>query len=161
MRGPAVGAVLEDEGGDVMDGGAAAENRLPVAASPYGLFFAWQWRVHELAHYGEAEQALVEADRYAYIAGLFGDERTIDFLLQGRMFARKNLGRHAEALDTAQELVARQRAAGNVLGEAKTLAAMADLYLLTGRFAESMRCLARAGLLLETPRGPVDRYVAA
>jgi diguanylate cyclase len=144
-----------------MDGGAAAENRLPVAASPYGLFFEWQWRVHELAHYGQAEQALIEADRYAYIAGLFGDERTIDFLLQGRMFARKNLGRHAEALDTAQELVARQRAAGNVVGEAKTLAALADLYLLTGRFAESMRCLARAGLLLETPRGPVDRYVAA
>ena len=144
-----------------MGDGGAAHARLPAQVSPYGPFDAWGREVHGIAQYGSAEQALAAADRYASLAALLGDERTLEFLVQGRMYARQRLGRYPEALADGQELLARHQAAGNPLGEAKVLADLADLYFLLGRFGEGMRCLARAGLLLETPRSPLNRYLSA
>jgi diguanylate cyclase (GGDEF)-like protein len=110
---------------------------------------AFSLRVHELSQTGRGEEALVAADAYTAIARAVGDEKTVTYLYQGRMYAYESLGRFAEGIVAGEELLRRHRAAGNRLHEAKTLSDLAALYLLTGRLVEAMANLGRAGRLLE------------
>src|SRR5262249_18828200 len=58
-------------------------------------------------------------------------------------------------------LLAHHRAAGDVLGEAKTLSDMANIALRIRLIVEGMRYLAHAGLLLENTSRRGERYVSA
>jgi hypothetical protein len=121
-----------------------------VLVSPYGPFIDLALTVHELAGNGRFAEAIAAADEFQAIARAFGDEKTVDFLIQGRMFAHQYHGDFAGAMAVGLGLLDRQRAAGNVLGEAKTLADLAQLGVQSNRTAQSILHLARAGLLLET-----------
>src|SRR5439155_11731389 len=81
--------------------------------------------------------------------------------IQARMFTSTGLGHYDQASATGETLLARHRSAGNVLGEAKTLADLADISVRRGLIVEGMSYLARAGLLLENTTRRGDRYVSA
>jgi len=134
---------------------------LPVPASPYGPLNGLALRVHELSQTGRCEEALAAAEDYERAARVIGDEKTVDFLIQGRAYAHYSLGRYAESLAAGERLLERHRASDNVLGEAKVLADLAELCVLLGRFVEGMRYLARAGLLLEYTTRHNERYFSA
>jgi len=123
--------------------------RLPVPVTVHGPLKALSLRVHELTQTGRCHEALVAADAYTVIAQVVGDEKTVTYLYQGRMYAYEGLGRFAEAIAAGEELLRRHRAAGNRLHEAKTLADLASLYLLTDRAVAAMSALARADRLLD------------
>jgi len=113
----------------------------------HGPLKAFSLRVHELSQSGRCHDALAAADAYTAIARAVGDEKTVTYLYQGRMYAYEGLGQFAEAIAAGEELLRRHRAAGNRLHEAKTLSDLAALYLLTGRTVEAMSFLARADRL--------------
>jgi diguanylate cyclase (GGDEF)-like protein len=117
--------------------------------------------VHELANSGRCEEALAAADVYEPAARLLGDELTVNYLLQGRMYAHLEMRHVTEAMAVGQELLARHRGESHVLGEAKVLADLTSACILGGRIAEGMRYLARAGLLLEGSTRRNDRYFSA
>ena len=120
---------------------------MPVTV--HGPLKAFSLRVHELSQSGRCHEALAAADAYTAIACAVGDEKTVTYLYQGRMYAYEALSRFAEAIVAGEELLRRHRAAGNRLHEAKTLSDLAALYLVTGRAAEAMTCLAKAEPLLD------------
>src|SRR5690242_17269541 len=91
-----------------------------VVATPYGPLHGLAVRVNDMSSAGRYEQAIVDIDEYHFIAELFGDGRTVDFLVQLRMYMYLNTDQHEPALAVGERLLARHRAAGNVLGEAKT-----------------------------------------
>jgi diguanylate cyclase len=144
-----------------MDDRTAVGRRLPVRASPYGPFNELSLHVHRLVHRGRAEQALTAADEFEFIARVFGDERTVGYVMQGRMLAHRELSRYAEAAAVLRELLARHQAAGNIPAGAKAQAVLAGLCFLSNQFADGMRYLAQAGLTLDTASGPLDQYLAA
>ncbi|OLB80930.1 MAG: hypothetical protein AUI14_05065 [Actinobacteria bacterium 13_2_20CM_2_71_6] len=115
----------------------------------HGPLKALSLRVHELTQTGRCREALAAADAYAAFARAVGDEKTITYLYQGRMYAHEGLGQVADAIAAGEELLRRHRKAGNPLNEAKTLSDLASLYVLTGRLVEAMRNLARAGRMLD------------
>jgi hypothetical protein len=82
-------------------------------------------------------------------------------MLSSVLYTYLHLQQHEPALAIGAQLVARHRTAGNLLGEARTLADLAELCMLTGRDAEGMRYLARACLLLENTTRRNDCYVRA
>jgi diguanylate cyclase len=123
--------------------------RLPVPVTVHGPLKALSLRVHELSQTGRGDEALEAADAYMVIASAVGDERTVSYLYQGRMYAYEALGRYPEAIAAGEELLRRHRAAGYRPHEAKTLSDLAALYLMTDRLPEAMANLARAGRLLE------------
>ena len=140
-----------------MDDGTAL-----VPVSPYGTFVGLALAVHELGGgSGQFAEAMAAADEYEAIARAFGDESTVDFLYQGRMFAYQYARDFDGAMAVGLELLERHQASGNVLEEAKTLADVAVLGVLTGRMSQSILHLARAGLLLETTTRRNDRYGSA
>ena len=100
-------------------------------------------------------------DAYEPLARAFGDEKTVGFLLQARMYAYLNLGRLPEALAAGEELLSHHEATGATVATAKTLADQAGVYLDAGQVTEAMRCLARAELLLEQTPVRGERYVSA
>ncbi len=122
---------------------------MPVTV--HGPLKAFSLRVHELSQTGHCHEALAAADAYTAIARAVGDERTVTYLYQGRMYAHEGIGQFEEAIAAGEELLRRHRVAGNRLHEGKTLSDLASLYLLTGRAMEAMDYLARAGRLLERP----------
>ncbi|MCA2212071.1 GGDEF domain-containing protein [Jidongwangia harbinensis] len=132
-----------------------------VPVSPYGPFIELALTVHELAGNGRFAEAIAAANEFQAIARAFGDEKTVDFLIQGRMFAHQYHGDFAGAMAVGLGLLDRQRAAGNVLGEAKTLADLAQLGVQSNRTAQGILHLARAGLLLETTSRRNERYASA
>ena len=142
-----------------MQDGRTGTELVPV--SPYGPFHRFVDRIRELNIEGRVHDALAEIDLFEWIAEAFGDRRTADFMLQRRMYTYLHLQQHEPALSIGAQLVARHRASGNLLGEARTLADLAELCMLTGRDAEGMRYLARAGLLLESTTRRNDCYVRA
>jgi diguanylate cyclase (GGDEF)-like protein len=71
------------------------------------------------------------------------------------------MGRVPEALVLGRELLARHRAAGNVLGEAKALCDLAQLDVLQSHFVDGMRNLARAAVLLRSAPAGTDRHRSA
>jgi diguanylate cyclase len=139
----------------------SADARLPVPVSAYGPLNGLALRVHELAQIGGCEEARAAADDYERAALVFGDHRTVDLLLQGRSYAHYYLGHRTESMRVAEELLARHRASGNTLGEAKILSDLAELCVLTGRHVDGIRHLARAGLLLEATSRRNERYYSA
>jgi len=132
-----------------------------VPVSAYGPFIPFSLRVHELSHTGRCHEALAAADAYVAFATAAGDEKTVGFLIQGKMYANLMLGRLTEALAVGEELLRRHRASGYALGEAKVLADLSELCVLDGRYVEGMRHLARAGLLLDDVGRHDDRYRSA
>jgi diguanylate cyclase len=134
---------------------------LPVPMSAYGPLIPLSLRVHALSHTGRCDEALTAADAYIRLATVAGDERTVSFLIQGKMYANLMLGRHTEALAIGADLLRRHQATGYALGEAKTLADLAELCVLDGRYVEGMRHLARSALLLDAVPRRDDRYRSA
>ncbi|GII00390.1 GGDEF domain-containing protein [Planobispora takensis] len=144
-----------------MDERTAAEDRLPVLPLSYGPLYALEVRVHELANAGRAHEALTAADESEPLARAFGDDRTVGFLIQGRIYSYLYLGYYAEAFAAGQELLEHHRAAGNILGEAKTLAILAEACFQADRIAEGVQYLARSSLLLDDTTRRNDRYISA
>jgi diguanylate cyclase len=144
-----------------MERGSTSDARLPVPVSPYGVLTGSALQVHELANTGRCHEALALAAGYEAAARGFGDETTVSFLIQSRMYAYSYLGRQAEATAEGHRLLERQRATGNLLGEAKTLSDVAQFGLISGNVAESMNFLARAGMLLDTTTRRNERYRSA
>jgi diguanylate cyclase (GGDEF)-like protein len=142
-------------------GSGSARTRLPVPYSYYGPFNDLQARVHGLADDQRIPEAFALADVCEAAARGFGDEKTLGFVIQARMYCYLHLGQFDVAAALAETLLARHRASGNVLDEAKTLSNLANLSVRRGRIAEGMRYLARAGLLLEKTTRRGDRYVSA
>lgn len=132
-----------------------------VPVSPYGPLVGLALTVHELAASGNFGDAMAAADEFQAVARAFGDEKTVDFLIQGRMFAHQYHGDLTGAMAAGLELLERHRASGNVLGEAKTLADLAHVGVLTGRMDQGILHLARAGLLLEGTTRRNERYASA
>ena len=129
------------------------DKRLPVHVTAYGPLQLLTRKVHVLANTGRAPEALAAADAFLMIAQAIGDERGINFLQQGRMYAYLDMGRIDEATAIGEQLLSRHRVAGNVLGEAKVLCDLAQMRMLQNHFVEGMRFLARAGMLLDaSPR---------
>jgi diguanylate cyclase len=140
---------------------SAAASRLPVPLSAVGPLYGLVVEVRELANSGRCQEALALLDVYEWIARAFGDDKTVGFLIQRRMYVYLFLRHYDAALAVGEGLLERHRSAGNVLGEAKTLADLAELCVLAGRLADGMRYLARAGLLLENTTRRNDRYQSA
>jgi diguanylate cyclase len=92
---------------------------------------------------------------------VLGDDLSVNYLLQGRMYAHLEAGHVTEAMAVGQELLARHRGSSNLLGEAKVLADLTSACLLGSRIADGVRCLARAGLLLEGSTRRNHRYFSA
>ncbi len=131
-----------------------------VAFAAYGPLHRFVPPYHAPIGTDRQYQALDEYAYHEWVAGTLGDERTVDFLIQRRMYIYFLMGQYEQALGIGERLLARHRAAGNRTGEAKTLADLAELYVSTGRSVEGMRYLARAGLILERTRR-TDRYLSA
>lgn len=144
-----------------VDDDAARGDRLPVPVPAYGPLRLLHDHAYELSQTSRPQEALVAVDAYEPFARAFGDFRTVGFLLQARMYAYLNLGRHPEALAAGEELLRHHEAAGSAVGMAKTLADQAGAYLDSGQVGEAMRCLARAELLLEQTSVRGERYVSA
>jgi diguanylate cyclase len=134
--------------------------RLPAVRPAFGPLRNLTTEVFDLYIAGRAEEALALAERYEPFARAFGDDRTVSFLIQLRLFVHLDLGEFTEGVAIGEALLRRHQAARYVVEEAKTLAELADLYVHQGRFVEGMHHLARSGLLLERcARGP--RYLSA
>lgn len=140
---------------------AIPNSTLPVPLSAYGPLHALHVRVHELSNIGRFAEVLAAADAYEALATAAGDEKTVGFLRQSRMYAYQHQGHHQEALAAGEELLRGHRAAGNVVGEAKALADLSWSFVVTGQIVDGMRYLARSGMLLNRaePRG--ERYLSA
>ncbi len=135
--------------------------RLPVPVTVHGPLKSLALRVHILSQNGRCDDALAAADAYEAFAGALGDEKAVAFLYQGRMYAYEAIGRTDQAITAGEESLRRHRAAGNRAYEAKALSDVAALYLTTGRIAEAMDNLARAGLLLDALPTTDPNYVSA
>src|SRR6266511_4085512 len=138
-----------------------SDARLPVPVSAYGPLNALGLQVHALNEPHRRYEALAAADVNEAVARAFGDDKTVGFVLQGRMYVYERLGHYDDALAVGEALLEHHRGSGNVLGEAKTLADLARIAMVAGRIVESMRHLARSGLLLETPARRNERYASA
>jgi len=138
-----------------------SDARLPVPVSAYGPLNALGLQVHALNEPHRRYEALAAADVNEAVARAFGDDKTVGFVLQGRMYVYERLGHYDDALAVGEALLEHHRGSGNVLGEAKTLADLARIAMVAGRIVESMRHLARSGLLLETTTRRNERYASA
>lgn len=136
------------------------DDRLPVPMSAFGPLQLLARRVHTLATTGRAPEAIEAADAYLQVAQAVGDHRTAAFLRQGKMYAFLDMGRVEEADAAGERLLAIHRETGNVVAEAKVLSDLARVRVLQTRFVDSMRCLARAGRLLDSCP-PSDRHRSA
>jgi diguanylate cyclase (GGDEF)-like protein len=142
----------------VVDGAPAAD-LVPVPV--HGPFVGFLLRIRELVNAGRLHEALDKIEVYEWVAAAFGDGTTVEHMIQRRMYTHLELQQYEPALAVGKRLLMRRRAAGNVLGEAKTLADLAELCLLTGRLTEGMRYLARSGLLLEGTSLRNRHYIGA
>jgi diguanylate cyclase (GGDEF)-like protein len=141
--------------------GSSVDTRLPVPVSAYGPLNTSVARIHQLSNNQRCREGLALADFCEAAARGFGDEKTVSFTLQGRMYCYIQLGHHDAAAIVGEALLARHRATGNALEEAKTLSDLAGVAVRRGLIGEAMSYLARAGLLLESTTRRGDRYVSA
>jgi len=144
-----------------MDGEIQTGARLPAQITAFGPLHLLALRAHRLATTGRGHEALDAADAYHAIANAVGDHRTVPFLVQSQMYANLHMGRLSEAVDLGEHLLLLHRAAGSVLGEAKTLCDLAQVDVLRGRYFLTMRNLARAAVLLDLPYTDRERRVSA
>jgi diguanylate cyclase (GGDEF)-like protein len=106
-------------------------------------------------------EALALADECEAAARGFGDEKTVSFVIQGRMYCYYQLGQYDLAATFGETLLTRHQATSSVIEEAKTLSNLAGIAVRRGRIAEGIGYLARAGLLLENTTRRGDRYISA
>ncbi len=132
---------------------------MPVTA--FGPLHLFAIRVHRLATTGRCQEAIQAAEAYLAVARATGDNRTIPFLLQGMLYANLLMGRLHEAAELGERLLHRHRAEANVPGAAKTLADLAQVDVLRGRYVDGMRNLARAAVLLDLPYTDRERRISA
>jgi diguanylate cyclase (GGDEF)-like protein len=114
-----------------------------------------------MANTGRCHEAIMAAEAYLVIARIVGDTKIKPFLLQGKMYAHLGMGRYTEAAALGEQILDLHRAAGNLLGEAKTLCDLAQFHVLRGRYVDGMRNLARAGVLLDSSSADCDRRRSA
>jgi diguanylate cyclase (GGDEF)-like protein len=138
-----------------------ADDRLPMPVTAFGPLHLLAVRVHHLTNTGHGHEALEAADAYLAIAYAVGDQKTVLFLLQGKMYANLSMDRLPEAAFLAEQILHRHRRAGSALGEAKTLCDLARLYVVRGQYVDGMRNLARAGVLLDASTEDGDRRLSA
>lgn len=134
---------------------------LPVPVTAFGPLHLLALRVHRMANTGHGHEAIEAADAYLRLARLCGDRKTTAFLLQGKMYANLHMGRFQEGAELASELLRLHRAAASPLSEAKTLCDLAHFDVLRVRYADAMRNLARAAVLLDGPYPGRDRRISA
>ena len=134
---------------------------VPVPVTAFGPLTLLALRVHRMATTGSCHEALAAADAYLAIARAAGDTKTVPFLLQGKMYADITMGRIPEAALLGEQILRLHRTAGNLLGEAKVLCDLAQIDVLRMRYADGMRNLARAGVLLDGQTGNSDRRRSA
>jgi diguanylate cyclase len=139
----------------------SADARLPVPVSAFGPFSLLGHRLYDLREARRHHEMLALADLHEAVARALGDEKTVGHVMQAKMYAYFWLGHYDEAAAVGERLLARHRAAGNVLGEAKTLSDVACYSIRRGLLVEGITYLARAGLLLENTTRRGDRYVSA
>ncbi|MCA2214477.1 GGDEF domain-containing protein [Jidongwangia harbinensis] len=144
-----------------MEDGSDAGKRLPVPVTAYGPLQLLAARVHRLASTGRSPEALIAADAYLAIARAVGDEKSVSFLIQAKMYAYLDMGRVPEATRLGERLLATHQATGKVLEEAKTLCDLAQMHVLRGRYVDGMHDLARAGVLLDAGPAGTDRHRSA
>jgi len=126
------------------------DERLPVHVTAYGPLQLLARQVHILASTGRAPEALRAAEAFLVIANAVGDERSVNFLHQGRMYAYLDMGRIEDATAIGEELLRTHQRTGNVLAEAKVLCDLAQMRVLQTRYVDGMRYLARAGYTIVT-----------
>ena len=80
----------------------STDDRLPVPVTAYGPLHLLARQVHRLSDTGRAHEALEAADAYLAIARTVRDEKTVRFLIQGKMYAELALGRVSEAYPLAK-----------------------------------------------------------
>jgi diguanylate cyclase len=144
-----------------MGDGFSAGDRLPVPVTAYGPLHLLARRVHILASTGHSPEALEAADAYLAVAHAVGDDRTVSFLTQAKMYAYLDMGRVPEAVALGGQLLAAHRAAGRVVEEAKTLCDLAQMHVIQTRYADGMHHLARAAVLLDAGPQGTDRHRSA
>jgi len=136
------------------------EGRALVPSGEFGPLDALSDIAH--GHYvdGFAERCVECSVRWEPLAVAAGDQQTRRYLLYSRSIALQQLGRYAEALDTARALLA-------LLGEhddewrAKTLAVIAETSTRLGRPGRALNALAEAdGLCAALPSGPYGHVSA-
>jgi diguanylate cyclase (GGDEF)-like protein len=139
----------------------ASDERLPVPVTAFGPMHLLAVRVHRMANTGRCHEALTAADAYLALARAAGDTKTIPFLLQGKMYADLAMGRIPDAALLAEQILRLHRNTGNLLGEAKALCDLAQIEVLSSRYVECIRNLARAGALLDSDTMNGDRRRSA
>jgi diguanylate cyclase (GGDEF)-like protein len=118
-------------------------------------------RVFELNTRGHPTEALQAADAFECVARVAGDDRTVWFLAQARMYAYQALGRYQESVAVGEWLLGVHRATGAAVSEAKTLADLAESLIRLGRLDEGLQHLAHGTAILETAPPTDVRYVSA
>jgi hypothetical protein len=93
--------------------------RLPVPVCAFGPFRLLGHQLYDLREARRFHEMLALADEHEAIARVLGDEKTVGHVIQARMYACYWLGHFDEAAAIGERLLARHRAAGNVLAEAK------------------------------------------
>ncbi|MFC4065133.1 GGDEF domain-containing protein [Actinoplanes subglobosus] len=137
-------------------------NRLPVLVSPYGAYAGLALHVHDLTIRGHHAETLLAADEAEAITGALGDLRTHRISRLGRMYALNALGRHDEALQIAEDLVADQSVLGGPKAtDAKILADTARVLIHLGRIDDGLHHVARAMALLDVAPRKGPRYFSA
>jgi diguanylate cyclase (GGDEF)-like protein len=139
----------------------STSDRLPVPVSAFGPFYLLGHQLYDLREQRRFHEMRALADEHEAVARVLGDEKTVGHVIQARMYACYWLGHFDEAAAIGERLLARHRATGNVLAEAKTLADVACYAIRRGLIVEGLNYLARAGLLLDTTNRRGDRYISA
>src|SRR5437762_1744792 len=85
--------------------GLATDCRLPVRMSAYGPLFELVMRVRDLTADGQCREALAAIEVYEWLARLFGDDKTVGFLIQRRMYAYRQLGHYEAATAVGEALL--------------------------------------------------------
>jgi diguanylate cyclase len=148
------------------DGAAVAQGtkeyaNLPARVGVLGPLDLLAFRVHMIIVRGRCQEALQAADDYEPLVRAAGDEMTLSFLDQGRMYALHAMGRCREALAAGLEALRRRHELGWVIGEAKTLADVAELHFQLGDPGQAMYALVRATALIDQCRPTDFRYLSA
>jgi hypothetical protein len=76
-----------------------------VPVSPYGPLNGLVALVREQDNCGRFDEALAAIDAYEWIAGTFGDEKTVDFLIQRRMYTYLFMAQYDPAVAAGAELL--------------------------------------------------------
>jgi diguanylate cyclase len=134
---------------------------VPVPVSADGPFTTFAFRVHKMIVMGEFRRALEAADHYEALIRLAGDDITLGYLMQCRMFGLMWTGRDREAVAVGQELLRLRERLGTRVAAAKTRADLVEMQFRIGQLDDGLDGLARANAVLSQIEGDDLRYLAA